>query len=102
MLTNMKYVFIKRFETGEKSVSIIDDPVALYKNGQYNEDNGDQLFQLGEEVKVEMNIKVKSKTTYRTNDAIGHLPGPRGSGTLVSAGTLINNLSLKTEDGYNG
>lgn len=90
----MKYVFIKRFETGEKSVSIIDDPVALYKNGQYNEDNGDQLFQLGEEVKVEMNIKVKSKTTYR---------GPEfASITSRASGTLVNNLSLKTEEGYNG
>ena len=90
----MKYVFIKRFETGEKSVSIIDDPVALFKNGQYNEDNGDQLFQLGEEVKVEMNIKVKSKPTYRGQEAM--------SITSRGSGTLVNNLSLKTEDGYNG
>ena len=90
----MKYVFIKRFETGEKSVSIVGDPVALFKSGEYSEENGDQLFQLGEEVKVEMNIKVKSKTTYR--EPITSSITSRGSGTLV------NNLSLKTEEGYNG
>jgi hypothetical protein len=90
----MKYVLIKKFETGETAVSIIEDPLALYKNGQYNEDNGDQLFQLGEEVKVEMNIKVKSKVTYRGPESMPIVS--RGSGTLV------NNLSLKTEDGYNG
>jgi hypothetical protein len=65
----MKYVFIKKFGTGETSVSIVEDPIALYKSGELKEENGDQLFQLGNEVKIEMNIKVKGAAVYRSGEA---------------------------------
>lgn len=89
----MKYVFVKKFETGEEAVSIIEDPVALFKSGEYNESRGDKLYQLGSEIKIEMNIKIKSEPVYRSAEAFGHLPGSRKANA---------NLALKTEDGYNG
>ena len=61
----MKYVFVKKFEDGSELTSIVEDPVALFKTGEYNESRGDQLYQLGQEVTVETTIKVTSKPTYR-------------------------------------
>ena len=61
----MKYVFVKKFEDGSELASIVEDPVALFKNGEYNVSRGDKLYQLGPEVTVETTIKVTSKPTYR-------------------------------------
>lgn len=82
----MKYVFAKKFETGEEAVSIIEDPITLFKNGDYNVSRGDKLYQLGAEVTVETTIKVTSKPVYR---------GPHADAFKTTFG-------LKTEDGYNG
>jgi hypothetical protein len=60
--SRMKYVLIKKFETGEEAVSIIEDPIELFKGGTYKEANGDKLYQLGPEVTVEITIKVASAT----------------------------------------
>ena len=56
----MKYVLVKKYEDGSEAVFIIDDPVAACKSGKYQEENGDKLYQLGQEVTVEINIKVTS------------------------------------------
>lgn len=61
----MKYVFVKKFEDGSELASIVEDPVALFKTGEYNESRGDKLYQLGQEVTVETTIKVTSKPVYR-------------------------------------
>jgi hypothetical protein len=61
----MMYVFVKKFEDGSELASIVEDPIALFKNGEYNESRGDRLYQLGQEVTVETAIKVTSKPTYR-------------------------------------
>lgn len=77
----MKYVFVKRDE-----VSIIEDPIELFKNGEYNESRGDKLYQLGLEVTVETTIKVMSKPVYRG----------------AQADVFKQTFGLKTEEGYNG
>jgi hypothetical protein len=59
----MKYVFVKKYADGTEIVNLIDNPIDLCKRGEI--DDKDQLFQLGQEVKVEMNIKVKSGPVYR-------------------------------------
>lgn len=82
----MKYVFIEKCDDGSEHVSIVEDPVALFKNGEYNESRGDKLYQLGPEVTVETTIKVTSKPTYR---------GPQ-------ADVFKTNFHLKTEEGYSG
>lgn len=82
----MKYVFVKKFKDGGELVSIIEDPVALFKNGEYNESSGDKLYQLGPEVTVETTIKVSSKPVYRRSQA--------------DAFNVV--FGLKTEEGYNG
>lgn len=61
----MKYVFIEKCDDGSELVSIVEDPVALFKNGEYNVSRGDKLYQLGPEVTIETTIKVTSKPTYR-------------------------------------
>lgn len=78
----MKYVLVKRGE-----VSIVEDPVALFKSGEYNESRGDKLYQLGPEVTVETTIKVTSKPVYR---------GPQAADVFRLA------FGTKAEDGYNG
>lgn len=57
----MKYVFIEKCDDGSELVSIVEDPVALLKNGEYNVSRGDKLYQLGPEVTIETTIKVTSK-----------------------------------------
>jgi hypothetical protein len=70
----MKYVFIKKFETGETSIGLIDDPLEVYKSGEYKPENGDKIYQLGNEISVEVSVKVKSNT----RSDIGYMPGIRG------------------------
>lgn len=72
----MKYVFVKKFETGEEAVSIIEDPIDLYRNGNYNEERGDKLYQLGPEVTVETTIKVTS--AIRSKDSTFNKSFPYG------------------------
>ena len=78
----MKYLLMKKYENGETALSIIEDPLELYKSGQFREDNGDKLFQIGDEVRVELNIKVKSKTTFREL--------PASSAFRLQSGTIMN------------
>lgn len=52
----MKYVFVKRLEHDDV-ISLIEDPIALYKSGEYSEENGDQIFKLGSEVKLKITIE---------------------------------------------
>lgn len=59
MITTMKYVLIKNYDTEGSEMLLIDDPVESYKSGQYNAANGDKIFQLGNEVEVEISIKPK-------------------------------------------
>ncbi len=80
----MKYVFIKKFETGETAISIIEDPIELFKSGELKEENGDKLFQLGNEVKVEMNIKVKSAPVYRSAAPPYHVTFDGGTDKLMN------------------
>lgn len=56
----MRYVFMKKYETGETSIGLIDDPLEVYKSGEYKPDNGDKIYQLGSEVTVEVSLKIKS------------------------------------------
>lgn len=60
----MMYVFVKKFEDGSELASIVEDPIALFKNGEYNESRGDKLYQIGPEVKVKISI-VESEKVYR-------------------------------------
>jgi len=64
----MKYVFIKKFETGETSIGLIDDPIEVFKSGEYKASNGDKIYQLGNEITVEVSLKVKSNT--RSSDGL--------------------------------
>ena len=64
MKSDMKYVFVKRLEHDD-IISLIEDPIALYRSGEYSEENGDQIFQLGNEVKLK--ISIEPTTVYRTN-----------------------------------
>jgi len=77
----MKYVFIKKFETGETSIGLIDDPLEVFKSGEYKPNNGDKIYQLGSEVTVEVSVKVKSSPVYRGGIAIP---------AIDPAGTLMN------------
>ena len=63
MRQEVKYVFIKMFETGETSISLINDPIEIYKSGKFNAKAGDKIYQLGNEVELE--IVVKQKPVYR-------------------------------------
>jgi hypothetical protein len=65
MITKMRYLLIQKSEDGEDRVSIVDDPVALYKSGKYDAERGDQFFQIGSEVKIEVKIDIVQKSTYR-------------------------------------
>lgn len=56
-ISSMKYVLIKKYEDGSEAVFIIDDPVAACKSGKYQEENGDKIFQLGNEVKLKITIE---------------------------------------------
>lgn len=63
MTQETKYVFIKMYEDGSESVSIIDDPIEIYKSGNFNDKAGDKIYQLGNEVELE--VTVKKKPVYR-------------------------------------
>jgi hypothetical protein len=56
MKSEMKYVFVKLDSEGHKTISIIDNPTSLFKSGAYSEQRGDKLFQLGNEVTIEVQV----------------------------------------------
>lgn len=61
-----RYLWI-RPNSIESPMLIIDDPVALFRGSQFDEEH-DQLFEIGPEVKLEVNIKVvPTKPVYRKN-----------------------------------
>lgn len=70
----MKYVLIKNYGAEGTGMLLIDDPVAAYKSGQYQEENGDKLFQLGNEVKVEINVKPTSVTRSKDSTLTSSFP----------------------------
>lgn len=70
----MKYVLIKNYGTEGSGMLLIDDPVAAYKSGQYQEENGDKLFQLGSEVKIEISIKPTSATRSKDSTLASSFP----------------------------
>jgi hypothetical protein len=70
----MKYVFIKKFETGESAIGLIDDPLEVYKSGEYKPENGDKIYQLGNEITIDGSLKVKSNT----RSSVGFMPGGQG------------------------
>ena len=78
----MKYVFVKKFETGETSIGFIDDPLEVYKSGEYKPDNGDKIYQLGNEITVEVSVKVKSNT----RSDIGYTTGARSLNNGLDVG----------------
>jgi hypothetical protein len=82
----MMYVFIEKCEDGGELISITEDPVTLFKNGEYNESCGDKLYQLGSEVKIETTIKVTSGPTYR----------------VLEDKVFKHAFGRKAEEGYNG
>ena len=65
MISNMKYVLVKKYEDSSEAVFIIDDPVAACKSGKYQEENGDKIFQLGNEVKIK--ISIEPTEVYRSD-----------------------------------
>lgn len=57
------YVWIR--ESGE--VSLIDDPIEIWKDQKFNEQT-DRIHQLGDEVEIQVNVSVKNKTVHRGHD----------------------------------
>ncbi len=80
----MKYVLIKNYGAEGSGILLIDNPVTAYKSDQYQEENGDKLFQLGSEVKVEISIKPTSTT--RSKDSILTSSFPYGLGGDLGVG----------------
>lgn len=64
--TEKQYLWI-RPNSAESPMILIDDPVELYRGGRFDEST-DKLYELGPEVKLEVNIKViPTKPVYREN-----------------------------------
>ena len=64
MKTQKRYLWI-RPNSAESPMLLIDDPVELYRGGRFDEST-DKLYELGPEVKLEVNIKViPTKPVYR-------------------------------------
>jgi hypothetical protein len=64
--TQKRYLWI-RPNSAESPMLIINDPVELWRGSQFNEET-DQLFEIGPEVKLEVSIKtVPAKPVYREN-----------------------------------
>ena len=66
MKTQKRYLWI-RPNSAESPMLLIDDPVELYRGGRFDEST-DKLYELGPEVKLEVNIKViPTGPVYREN-----------------------------------
>lgn len=66
MKTQKRYLWI-RPNSAEKPMLLIDDPVELWRSGKFDE-SVDKLYELGPEVKLEVNIKViPTGPVYREN-----------------------------------
>lgn len=64
----MKYLLVKNgnidgFRQGGGSMIIVDDPVSMFKSGEFNEET-DALYQIGNEVKLKISIEPSS--VYRS------------------------------------
>ncbi len=66
MKTQKRYLWI-RPNSAESPMLLIDDPVELWRSGKFDE-SVDKLYELGPEVKLEVNIKViPTGPVYREN-----------------------------------
>lgn len=57
MRQDPKYVLVNKCPDGSTMVRIIDDPTEAFINAQYDEKNGDKLYQLGQEVKIKITVE---------------------------------------------
>lgn len=53
----MKYLWKKNND----QLEIINDPIDLYKSGEFNEKT-DKIYQIGSEIEIEIKIKTKNQT----------------------------------------
>ena len=65
-----RYVWI-RPNSAETPMLLIDDPVELYRGGKFDEST-DKLYELGPEVKLEVNIKVIPTKPVTRENASGY------------------------------
>lgn len=61
MKTNQKYLWVKGNFDEAFNLKIIDDPMDLFKSGQFNEKE-DKLYMLGSEAQLQVSIVPKSNT----------------------------------------
>ena len=62
MRKEQKYLLVHRKDPDTEVLSIIDDPIKLFKTGQFN-DTFDKIYQIGQEVKIK--ISIESPDIYR-------------------------------------
>ena len=67
---NKRYLWI-RPNSAESPMILIDDPVELYRGGRFDEST-DKLYELGPEVKLEVNIKVIPTKPVTRENASGY------------------------------
>lgn len=60
---SMKYLWVHRKNTDCEVLKIIDDPVELFKSGNFNETH-DSIYQLGKQVKLKISLEPVS--SFRT------------------------------------
>lgn len=68
--TQRRYLWI-RPNSAESPMSLIDDPVELFRGSQFDEAM-DKLYELGPEVKLEVNIKVIPTKPVTRENASGY------------------------------
>lgn len=73
----MKYLLIKNgnidgFRQGGGSMTIIEDPITMFKSGEFNEET-DVLYQIGNQVKLKISIEPTEvyRTTVHKRDLVG-------------------------------
>lgn len=76
-----QYVLVNKCPDGSTMVRIIDDPTEMFMNAQYDEKNGDKLYQLGQEVKIKISVEPAEvyRVMVRRQDAVG-MKGDHGVG----------------------
>lgn len=81
MKQDPKYILVNKCADGTTMVRIIDDPTEVFMNAQYDEKNGDKLYQLGQEVKIKISVEPAAvyRTTVRKEDVVG-MKGDLGVG----------------------
>ena len=80
----MKYLLIKNgnidgFRQGGGSMTIVEDPITMFKSGEFNEET-DVLYQIGNQVKLK--ISIEPTAVYRSSNPRGDvgLKGDLGIG----------------------